>query len=67
MIQVRIIITDGTAQPPRFEPLKIGVLVSRVASLETRLPVNVVSGPDVLVRGDDAARGGRLGPARGGN
>lgn len=39
--------------PPRLEPLKIGTLVSRVANLETRLPVNVVSGPDVMVRGDD--------------
>ena len=39
--------------PPRLEPLKIGTLVSRVASLETRLPVHVVDGPDVLVRGDD--------------
>jgi nitrogen fixation/metabolism regulation signal transduction histidine kinase len=39
--------------PPRLEPLKIGTLVSRVASLETRLPVNVVSGPEVVVRGDD--------------
>ena len=39
--------------PPRLEPLKIGALVSRVASLETRLPVNVVSGPDVVVKGDD--------------
>lgn len=39
--------------PPRLEPLKIGTLVSRVASLETRLPVSVVSGPDVFVRGDD--------------
>ena len=39
--------------PPRLEPLKIGTLVSRVASLETRLPVNVVSGPEVMVRGDD--------------
>jgi two-component system, NtrC family, nitrogen regulation sensor histidine kinase NtrY len=39
--------------PPRLEPLMIGTLVSRVASLETRLPVNVVSGPDVMVRGDD--------------
>ena len=39
--------------PPRLEPLKIGTLVSRVASLETRLPVNVVGGPDLLVRGDD--------------
>ena len=39
--------------PPRLEPLKIGTLVSRVASLETRLPVQVVSGPDVVVKGDD--------------
>jgi two-component system nitrogen regulation sensor histidine kinase NtrY len=39
--------------PPRLEPIKIGTLVSRVASLETRLPVNVVSGPDLVVRGDD--------------
>ncbi len=39
--------------PPRLEPLKIGMLVSRVASLETRLPVNVHSGPELVVRGDD--------------
>jgi nitrogen fixation/metabolism regulation signal transduction histidine kinase len=39
--------------PPRLEPLRIGMLVSRVASLETRLPVNVVSGPELVVRGDD--------------
>jgi len=39
--------------PPRLEPLKIGALLSRVASLETRLPVNVLSGPDLVVRGDD--------------
>jgi nitrogen fixation/metabolism regulation signal transduction histidine kinase len=39
--------------PPKLEPLKIGALVLRVASLETRLPVNVVGGPDVTVRGDD--------------
>ena len=39
--------------PPRLEPLRIGTLVSRVASLETRLPVNVVSGPELMVRGDD--------------
>jgi nitrogen fixation/metabolism regulation signal transduction histidine kinase len=39
--------------PPRLEPLKIGSLVSRVASLETRLPVSVASGPDLVVRGDD--------------
>jgi len=39
--------------PPKLEPLKISALVSRVASLETRLPVNIVPGPDVTVRGDD--------------
>jgi nitrogen fixation/metabolism regulation signal transduction histidine kinase len=39
--------------PPRLEPLNIGALVARVASLETRLPVNVAGGPDVMVRGDD--------------
>ena len=39
--------------PPRLEPLKIGTLVSRVARLETRLPVNVVAGPDLVVQGDD--------------
>ncbi len=38
---------------PRFEPLNIGALVRRVASLETRLPVNVVAGPEVLVNGDE--------------
>jgi nitrogen fixation/metabolism regulation signal transduction histidine kinase len=38
---------------PRLEPLKVGALVSRVASLETRLPVNVVPGPEVVVQGDD--------------
>ncbi len=39
--------------PPRLEPLKIGMLLSRVASLETRLPVHVVTGPELVVRGDD--------------
>jgi two-component system nitrogen regulation sensor histidine kinase NtrY len=38
---------------PRFEPLNIGALVRRVASLETRLPVNVRPGPEVILRGDD--------------
>jgi nitrogen fixation/metabolism regulation signal transduction histidine kinase len=38
---------------PRFEPLNIGVLVRRVASLETRLPVNVVAGPELVINGDD--------------
>ena len=39
---------------PRFEELNIGELVSRVATLETRLPVNVVEGPLLSVQGDDA-------------
>jgi nitrogen fixation/metabolism regulation signal transduction histidine kinase len=39
---------------PRFEELNIGELVSRVATLETRLPVNVVEGPALSVQGDDA-------------
>src|SRR6267143_7159008 len=38
---------------PRFEPLNIGELLRRVASLETRLPVNVRPGPEVILRGDD--------------
>lgn len=38
---------------PRFEPLIIGSLVRRVASLETRLPVKVVAGPELLIKGDD--------------
>jgi C4-dicarboxylate-specific signal transduction histidine kinase len=33
--------------------LKVGALVSRVASLETRLPVHVVPGPELVVQGDD--------------
>ena len=37
---------------PRFEPLDIGELVRRVCSLETRLPVEVVSGPAVMIQGD---------------
>ena len=39
--------------PPRLAPLKVGALVSRVASLETRLQVNVVPGPELVVQGDD--------------
>ena len=39
---------------PRFEPLQIGSLVHRVVSLETRLPIRVAAGPDLLVKGDDA-------------
>lgn len=39
---------------PRFESLRIGELVGRVASLETRLPVKVVAGPDLMIQGDKA-------------
>jgi two-component system nitrogen regulation sensor histidine kinase NtrY len=39
---------------PRFEPLNIGALVRRVVSLETRLPVHVVDGSELVVKGDDA-------------
>ncbi len=38
---------------PRFEALNIGSLVARVASLETRLPVTVAQGPELIVKGDD--------------
>jgi nitrogen fixation/metabolism regulation signal transduction histidine kinase len=37
---------------PKFEPLDIGELLRRVASLETRLPVNIVPGPDLIIQGD---------------
>jgi len=40
--------------PPRFEQLKIGELVQRVAALETRLPVKVGRAEDVMVRADGA-------------
>jgi two-component system, NtrC family, nitrogen regulation sensor histidine kinase NtrY len=39
---------------PRFEPLHIGELVERVATLETRLPVHVLSGADIVVQADGA-------------
>ncbi|HEV7473373.1 MAG TPA: ATP-binding protein [Pyrinomonadaceae bacterium] len=39
--------------PPQFEPLNIGALVQRVVSLETRLPVKIVSGPELVIKGDD--------------
>ena len=37
---------------PRFEALNIGDLVARVAALETRLPVTVRSGPEILIQAD---------------
>jgi two-component system nitrogen regulation sensor histidine kinase NtrY len=38
---------------PRFEPLDIGALLQHVVSLETRLQVNVISGPELVVQGDN--------------
>ncbi|HEV2883687.1 MAG TPA: ATP-binding protein, partial [Pyrinomonadaceae bacterium] len=38
---------------PRLEPLNIGDLVRTVPSLETRLPVRVVPGPELVVHGDN--------------
>lgn len=37
---------------PRFEPLKVGELVERVATLETRLPIRLLPGPDVVIQAD---------------
>lgn len=37
---------------PRFEALKVGELVERVATLETRLPIRLLPGPDVLIQAD---------------
>jgi len=39
---------------PRFELLNISELVRRVVALETRLPVSVRPGPDVVAQGDSA-------------
>src|SRR6202163_1019713 len=38
---------------PKFASLNLGELLRRVASLETRLPVNVVSAPELVVSGDN--------------
>jgi nitrogen fixation/metabolism regulation signal transduction histidine kinase len=39
---------------PKFEPVQIAELVKRVASLETRLPIEIAGGPAVIFRGDSA-------------
>jgi nitrogen fixation/metabolism regulation signal transduction histidine kinase len=39
---------------PRFEPLHIGELIERVATLETRLAVRVLAGTDVVIQADSA-------------
>ncbi|HVR95873.1 MAG TPA: ATP-binding protein [Thermoanaerobaculia bacterium] len=38
--------------PPRLLPTELSALIRRVAALETRLPVYVERGPEVIVRGD---------------
>jgi two-component system nitrogen regulation sensor histidine kinase NtrY len=38
---------------PRFEPLDIGALVQRVANLETRLPIMVLAGPELIIQADN--------------
>jgi len=38
--------------PPRLQSLSVGELIQRVASLETRLNVRIISGAEVLVRAD---------------
>jgi two-component system nitrogen regulation sensor histidine kinase NtrY len=40
--------------PPQKEDVNIGQLVRRVASLQTRLPVDVSSAPDVIIHADAA-------------
>ncbi|MFN2531297.1 MAG: PAS domain-containing sensor histidine kinase [Pyrinomonadaceae bacterium] len=37
---------------PRFDAVNISELLKRVASLERRLPITVISGPEVVVQGD---------------
>lgn len=39
---------------PRFELVSVSEVVRRVTSLETRLPISVGSGPDILMQGDGA-------------
>src|SRR6195256_5598633 len=40
--------------PPQKETIDLGELVRRVANLETRISVRVVSGPEVTIQGDAA-------------
>ena len=37
---------------PRLESINIAALVTRVAGLETRLPVHIAGGPELLIRAD---------------
>lgn len=38
--------------PPRFAPINVGALVRRVAELETRLPVKIIPGTELLIEAD---------------
>ena len=38
--------------PPRLQPLLIGELIQRVASLETRLNVKIIPGDEILIKAD---------------
>jgi nitrogen fixation/metabolism regulation signal transduction histidine kinase len=38
--------------PPRFAPVDVGALVRRVAELETRLPVKILPGAELVVQAD---------------
>lgn len=38
--------------PPRFAPVNVGALVRRVAELETRLPVKILPGAELVVQAD---------------
>ncbi len=37
---------------PRLQPLNVGVWIRRVVSLETRFPVQLISGPDLTLQAD---------------
>jgi nitrogen fixation/metabolism regulation signal transduction histidine kinase len=37
---------------PQLQPLEVGELVGRTASLETRLPVKIAAGPPLVIHGD---------------
>jgi two-component system, NtrC family, nitrogen regulation sensor histidine kinase NtrY len=37
---------------PQLQPLEVAACVGRAASFETRLPVEVIAGPDIAIQGD---------------
>lgn len=39
--------------PPKPAPMSVTLWVQRVARLETRLPVNIIPGPNILIRADE--------------